>query len=83
MIKRFVLSRNQIQMLIDGKPLRLNRRNITLSKENPIRDTLGSYLLHDELVKKYKIILEVDGTEANLRMELREGDKNGTTGKTI
>ena len=73
---RYTLSKNQIQMLLDGEDLRLNHLHIGLRSDDPMRDSLQAYVDHQKLRDSYKIVLYFEKDNPHGAPRIRVESKN-------
>ena len=68
-----ILTKKQVEMLLEGKKLTYGRRSIMIPKEGEIPDQLKSWLSEDIFRKEISVV--VDTNELSINFALREGAK--------
>lgn len=73
-----ILTKRQVEMLLEGKKLTYGRRSITIPKEGEIPYHLKLWLSEDIFQKRFSVV--VDTNELSIDFALREGAKQDADG---
>jgi hypothetical protein len=68
-----ILTKKQVEMLLEGKKLTYGRRSLMIPKEGEIPDQLRIWLSDDRYQKRISVV--VDTNELSIDFVLREGTK--------
>ena len=73
-----ILTKKQVEMLLEGKKLTYGRRSLTIPKEGEIPDQLKLWLSADVFQKRFSVV--VDTNELSIYFALREGAEQDADG---
>ena len=69
-----ILTKKQVEMLLDGKSLTYGRRSIMIPKEGEIPHQLKLWLSEDIFQKRFSVV--VDTNELSIDFERKERNRN-------
>lgn len=73
-----ILTKKQVEMLLEGKKLTYGRRSLMIPKEGEIQDQLKGWLSDDRHQKRYNVL--VDTNELSVAFVLKEGAEQDADG---